>query len=224
MTFIHTTPPDQARGNVRKMYERQQNKYGYVPNYAKIFSHRPDVMALWADLLHGIRQHVDGRRFELVTLAAAHALRNSYCCLAHGKALTEFYSAEQIQALIDDADSGPLSAAEAAMMRFARKVARDPSRITAGEVGVLREHGFSDTEIFDIAAIAAARTFFASLCDSLGAEADVTYMDMEDGLRHALTVGRPIGYATPEKVTEKCRKKGAHAPVDRQPMSVPYRP
>jgi hypothetical protein len=89
MSFIVTTPPEAAADEVLAMYQRQEASWGYVPNYARLFSHRPEVMARWASLLAGIRRPVDARRFELVTLGAALALRNSYCCLAHGRALTE---------------------------------------------------------------------------------------------------------------------------------------
>ena len=106
MAFIETTSAREASGGVREMYERQQGKYGYVPNYAKVFSHRPEIMRLWADLLYGIRRNLDRRRFELVTVAAALAIRSSYCSLAHGKALTEFYSADEIRRIVDDSARG----------------------------------------------------------------------------------------------------------------------
>ena len=61
--------------------------WGFVPNYAKVFCHRPEVLARWGQLLAGIRRPMDKRRFELVTFAAAHELRNTACALAHGKAL-----------------------------------------------------------------------------------------------------------------------------------------
>ena len=67
MSFIETTHPNDATDDVRAMYERQQQAWGVVPNYARAFSHRPGVMALWADLQRGIRSQVDRRRFELVT-------------------------------------------------------------------------------------------------------------------------------------------------------------
>ena len=92
MSFLKTTPPSEATGAVRALYERQQGGWGFVPNYARPFSHRPEIMSLWADLQRGIRSHVAPRRFELVTLAAALALRSSYCSLAHGKALLEWYT------------------------------------------------------------------------------------------------------------------------------------
>ena len=87
MAFIETTPPDAAEGVVAAMYLRQQHAWGYVPNYAKVFCHRPEVLARWGQLLAEIRRPMDKRRFELVTFAAAYALDNTACALVHGKAL-----------------------------------------------------------------------------------------------------------------------------------------
>ena len=200
MPFIQTTPVHQAKGAVRAMYQKQQAKFGYVPNYAKVFSHRPELMSLWAELLAGIRREVDPRRFELVTLAAAHASQNSYCSLAHGQALTRFFTSQQIQAMVSEANPDTLSEAETAMMTFAGKVARDASSVTFGEVAILKEQGFSDADIFDIVAVVAARAFFTKLLDGLGTEADPVYLEMDEGLRKSLAVGRPIAFDEPERV------------------------
>lgn len=203
MAFITTTAPRSATGAVRKMYERQQQSWGFVPNYAKLFSHRPELMRLWAELLRGIRSHVDRRRFELVTLAAAHALRSSYCSLAHGKALTEFFTTGEIVAMLDGSDARPgdLTPAERAMMAYAAKIARDASRVNAGEVEALKSLGFSDAEVFDIAAIASARAFLTKIMDALGAEPDAHFLDLEEDFRHALTVGRPIDFKPLERLS-----------------------
>ena len=99
MAFIEAIPDSDIDDDVRAMYERQQTHYGYVPNYAKVFCYRPELMRLWAHLQAGIKHHMDKRRFELVTFAAAHALRSTLCSLAHGKALTEFFSREDVQAM-----------------------------------------------------------------------------------------------------------------------------
>jgi hypothetical protein len=73
MAFIQTVPVDQATGEVRALYERTQASLGYVPNYAKVFSHRPAVMAAWSALLASIRGNLEPRQYELITLAAAAA-------------------------------------------------------------------------------------------------------------------------------------------------------
>ena len=51
MTFIRTVRPADATGDVHAMYERQEDYWGYVPNYAKAFSHRPESLARWGRLL-----------------------------------------------------------------------------------------------------------------------------------------------------------------------------
>jgi uncharacterized peroxidase-related enzyme len=201
MAFIHTIPVEEAAGEVRAMYERTQTAHGYVPNYAKAFSLRPDVLDGWSDLLARVRRHLDARRYELVTLAAARALCSSYCMLAHGSVLLrQFYSADQMAAIAGDATTADLAPAEVAMMAFAEKVVRDASAVTQADVRVLREHGFTDAEVFDIAATAAARCFFSKLLDAVGAEPDAVFDGLDDGLKRCLTPGRAISRAPAESL------------------------
>lgn len=192
MAYIETVPSPADNEELRAMYERQQAHYGYLPNYAKVFCYRPEIMGLWAQLQSGIKRHMDRRRYELVTFAAANALRSTLCSLAHGKLLTEFFSMEDVQAIARGEAPHSLSAAEAAMMVFGRKVARDASAVTADDVELLKQHGFTDAEIFDISATAAARAFWTKMLDSLGVEVDAPLRAMSPELRNALTVGRPI--------------------------------
>jgi len=201
MAFIRTVPVEEASGEVRAMYERTQAGPGYVPNYAKVFSLRPQVMAAWSGLLTSIRGNLETRQYELITLAAARALRSSYCMLAHGSVLREkFYSTAQLTAIAADSARADLTAAEVAMMAFAEHVVRDAAAITYAEIGSLRENGFTDAQIFDIAAAAAARCFFSKLLDALGAEPDEAYGQLEEDLKRQLVRGRPISPERPERM------------------------
>jgi uncharacterized peroxidase-related enzyme len=192
MAFIETTPPEAAEGAVAAMYLRQQTAWGYIPNYAKAFSLRPEVLARWGQLLAEIRRPMDKRRFELVTFAAALELDNSACALVHGKALREFFTDAQIFAIAEGRCDTILSKAEQAMVTFARQTAIDATQTTADQVAALRQHGYTDAEIFDIAATAAGRAFFAKLLDALGVLPDSPLLTLDEPLRRALTVGRPI--------------------------------
>ena len=199
MSFIKTIPASSATGEVREMYQRQEAAWGFVPDYAKVFCHRPEVMARWGKMLAEIKRPVDSRRLELVTFATAHELRHSPCSLAHGSALARIIGKEAVIAIANGDATDAITDAERAMMQFARQVAKDASKITAGAVAALKEiHGFTDDEIFDIAAIAASRSFFTKLLDALGVEPDVGFMKLDDDLRRSLTVGRPISVNTPE--------------------------
>jgi uncharacterized peroxidase-related enzyme len=195
MAFIDTIPDAEVDDQVRAMYERQASFWGFVPNYAKVFCYRPEIMGLWAQLQAGIKKSMaDKRRYELVTFAAANALRSTLCSLAHGKTLTEFFPSEAVQAMARGEAPADLTAAEAEMMKFARKVGRDASSVTREDVLRLKELGFSDAEVFDIAAAASARAFFAKLVESLGVTAEHSLLGLDQEFKRTMAVGRPVEF------------------------------
>jgi uncharacterized peroxidase-related enzyme len=196
MAFVRTIPPPEAQGSVREMYEQVHAALGHVPNWAQALSLRPGVRDGWMALLKSIQANLPQRTYELATLAAARAVRSSYCALAHGRVLAEkVFDAPSVTAIAQGAPSSPLEPRERAMMAFAEKVALQADQITAADVEALRTHGYRDEEIFDVAAAAAARCFFSKLMDALGVQADPGFHELDPALRRALTVGRPIASA-----------------------------
>jgi uncharacterized peroxidase-related enzyme len=164
-----------------------------APNHEKLFMIRPEVLKAWNELLSAIKKPQDLRTYELTTLAAARKLKSSYCCLAHGSVLAEQeMSMDDVVNIVNSGSSGVLSGKEHAMMQFAGNVADSASQITESDVNDLRSHGFSDPEIFDIAATAAARSFITKLMDSLGVQPDSHYASLPESVKGALVVGRPI--------------------------------
>lgn len=202
MSFIETISPADARERVREMYAEEQADWGYVPDYARVFCHRPEVMARWGDLLTEIRRPVDARRMELATFAAAHETRHSPCSLAHGAALAKIIGKQAVLAIAAGREDEVLEPVDAAVLRYARQVARDASKITPADIEALRAHGLDDGEIFDIATNAASRCFFTKLLDALGTDADSALMKLDPELRDALTVGRPISERPTESLPE----------------------
>ena len=78
MPYIHTVPPEKATGTLKEIYDEQIQKLGYIPNYHRVFSLRPEVSLAWRNLQGTIRSKMRLRRFELVTFAAALALKCIY--------------------------------------------------------------------------------------------------------------------------------------------------
>jgi alkylhydroperoxidase/carboxymuconolactone decarboxylase family protein YurZ len=78
MSFIQSVPEPDATGKLRDLYETERATRGYVPNHVKALSLRPDVIEAWQRLISVIRAPMEVRRYELVTIAAAAALRCSY--------------------------------------------------------------------------------------------------------------------------------------------------
>ena len=44
MSFIHTPTFDNAPASTRQLYQKLSNGPGYLPNYGRIFAHRPELM------------------------------------------------------------------------------------------------------------------------------------------------------------------------------------
>src|SRR5262249_27659472 len=99
---------------------------------------------------------------------------------------------DELEAIARDFRHAGLSRAEVAMMAFAQKVTSQAHAITAADVEVLRQHGFSDAEIFDIVLTAAARCFFSNVVDAVGATPDEAFRNLDERLLRVLTVGRPF--------------------------------
>ncbi len=193
MAYIETVPEADADARVALMYETDREAFGYLPNFTRVFSLRPQVYAAWRQLNDAVKAEMDLRRYELATVAAARRLRSSYCTLAHGSVLIDkFLSPEGVREIVEDHRSAGLSSLDVAVMDLADKVAADATSVTERDVGRLRELGCSDAEICQVVMAAAARCFFSKVLDGLGAEPDARYAQLEPELRETLTVGRAI--------------------------------
>jgi uncharacterized peroxidase-related enzyme len=193
--------PDEVTDDdrVADWYERQRTSWGYLPNYASAFALRPDVAEAWNTLNGAIRGHMDRRRYELATIAAARVYRSTYCVAAHSKFLRDDCDDEKAMlSMAADPSGAGLEAADRAVVDFATKVAQDASSVTAADLQRLRDHGLGEDEIVDVALAAAARAFFTKVLDALGVQADAQLGDRFDPeVRRQLTVGRPIAEARP---------------------------
>lgn len=164
-----------------------------VPNYEAAFARRPAIYAAWQQLNGAIKDSMDLRRYELVTVAAAKRLRSSYCMLAHGGILArDHLPPEQLRDVALDHRTAGLEPADVAAMDLAEKIAADATSVTPEDVERLRAFGLDDGDIVSVVAAATARCFFSKTLDALGVQPDARYSDVEPDLRGALVVGRPI--------------------------------
>jgi len=148
--------------DVRERIQQVQDKAGFVPNVFAVLAHRPDEFrAFFA--YHDALMLKDGNLTkadrELIVVATSGANDCVYCVVAHG-ALLRIYDknpliADQVAINHRRADLTPR---RRAMLDFALKVALRSSEIDDADYAGLREHGFTDEDAWDIAAIAA---FFA---------------------------------------------------------------
>jgi len=153
---------DSLPQDIRERLLAVQDKSGFVPNVFLTLAHRPEEFrAFFA--YHDALMDKDGgltkAEREMIVVATSSANQCQYCVIAHGAILRirakNPLIADQIAINYRKADITPR---QKAMLDFAMKVALNAQEIADSDVVALAAHGFSDDDVWDIAAIAA---FFA---------------------------------------------------------------
>ncbi len=150
--------PEDIRTRILKV----QEKAGFVPNVFLAMAHRPEefrAFFAYHDALMEKEGGVTKAEREMIVVATSGANQCQYCVVAHGAILRVRAKnpliADQVAVNYRKAD---ITARQKAMLDFALRVAQESHRIGDEDFAVLRSHGFSDEDIWDIGAIAA---FFA---------------------------------------------------------------
>ena len=147
--------PDDLREKILAV----QEKAGFVPNVFLVLAHRPEEMrAFFA--YHDALMEKDGglskAEREMIVVATSNDNGCQYCVIAHGAILRirakDSLIADQIAINYRKADITPR---QTAMLDFAMKVSRRADEIEDSDFEYLRGHGFSEEDIWDIAAITA---------------------------------------------------------------------
>ena len=159
----------EADGHVAEMYQKDLRDDGFVFAHTRMMAINPEAHQAFEALIRAIVPSIGVRTFELATLAAARGIPSPHCLLAHGRktlradALTE----EQLERVARDYEAAGLADADVAVMRFADKLSTDAAAMTDADSQSLRDHGFSDRQIVDIALAAGARNFFSRTLQAL---------------------------------------------------------
>jgi len=150
--------PDDIRSRILEV----QDKAGFVPNVFLVLAHRPDefrAFFAYHDALMLKQGGLSKAEREMIVVATSGANNCLYCVVAHG-ALLRIYEKNPFiadEVAVNHHRAG-LTPRRQAMLDFAMKVALHSSEVGDADYAVLREHGFTDEDAWDIAAIAA---FFA---------------------------------------------------------------
>ena len=148
--------------DIRSRLLAVQEKSGFIPNVFLTLAYRPaEFRAFFAyhDALMEKDSGLTKAEREMIVVATSSANQCHYCVIAHGAILRirakNPQIADQIAINYRKADVTPR---QRAMLDFAMKVSAEAHRISEADFADIASHGFSDDDIWDIAAIAA---FFA---------------------------------------------------------------
>jgi len=136
-----------------------QEKAGFIPNVFLALAHRPDefrAFFAYHDALMDKEGGLTKAEREMIVVATSGANQCQYCVVAHGAILRIRAKnpriADQVAVNYRKADITPR---QVALLDFAMKVSREAEAIGEEDFERMREHGFSDDDIWDAGDIAA---------------------------------------------------------------------
>ncbi len=172
LCWLHLPPEDEAPDEIKELWAKPLEKLGFVPNVLRVYAIRPRHLRLWNefydDLMRGESGLTKAQR-EMIAVVVSATNRCHYCIVSHSAALRKLTGdpilVEQLQTNHAYAKVEPQ---ERAMLDFAVKLTEQSSRCTEQDVEALRDAGWTDEDVMDIAEVAAMFNFTNRLASGLG--------------------------------------------------------
>ncbi len=151
-------PPD-----IRELYARCREKLGFVPNVFHSFQWRPQRLVTWLAHFDDVMRPTDTLNAadrELVAVAVSMRNGCGYCLVSHGYAVRRALKDPILGDLATiDHRRAPLDGRRRAMMDYAAKITENPGDCDEADLEMLRGHGLTDEDIWDVIEIASMFNF-----------------------------------------------------------------
>jgi uncharacterized peroxidase-related enzyme len=152
-------PEAELDPELRDYFRVCEEKLGFVPNVLKAYAFDNKKLKSFIDMVDDLMLGESGlsrldREFIAVTVSAINHCH--YCLTAHGAAVRYRSKNPMLGDLVEhNYRSAELTPKQRAMLDFAVKLTEEPGKIENSDRDILRQLGFTDRDIWDIAAVAA---------------------------------------------------------------------
>ncbi len=147
--------PDDIRARILAV----QEKSGFIPNVFLVLAHRPDefrAFFAYHDALMDKPGNLTKAEREMIVVATSNLNQCQYCVIAHGAILRirakDPLIADQVAVNYRKAD---ITDRQKAMLDFAVRVSTEAYKVSESDFATLKSHGFTEEDVWDIAAITA---------------------------------------------------------------------
>ncbi len=150
---------DSLPADIRERILAVQDKAGFIPNIFLALAHRPEEFRAFFAYHDALMEKPGGLskgEREMIVVATSGLNNCLYCIVAHGAILRIREKsptlAEQVAINYRNAEISPR---QRAMLDFATKLAANSREVALTDLDLLKNHGFSEEDIWDIGAITA---------------------------------------------------------------------
>ncbi|GAA0785162.1 alkylhydroperoxidase [Roseibium denhamense] len=159
VTALQIDSNEKLSEKTQAYFDLCKEKLGLVPNVLKAYAFDEVKLRAFTDMYNDLMLAECGLsklEREMIAVAVSAANRCFYCLTAHGAAVRDL-SGDPVQGelMVMNYRVADLSARQRAMLDFAVKLTERPAEILEEDRQLLRDAGFSDRDIWDIASVAA---------------------------------------------------------------------
>ncbi|MEL7211487.1 MAG: peroxidase-related enzyme [Pseudomonadota bacterium] len=142
----------------QKYFDICMDKLGMIPNVLQAYAFDIDKLNAFTALYNDLMLADSGLsklEREMIAVAVSSENKCYYCLTAHGAAVRELSGDPMLgEMLVMNYRAAPLDTRHRAMLDFAVKMTRASAEIEEADRAALRDAGFSDRDIWDIAGVA----------------------------------------------------------------------
>lgn len=167
---------------MKAYFAKCQEKLGFIPNVLTAYSFDLAKLKAFVGMSDDLMLAPSGLsklEREMIAVVVSSANHCHYCLVAHGAVLRKLSGDPQLaETMVANYRAADLDARTRAMLDFSWKLTKEPWSVGEDDRASLRKAGFSDRDIWDIAAVAGFFNMSNRLATATGNEPNAEYYAM----------------------------------------------
>lgn len=159
LTRLDLDPSEPLSEATEVYFAKCEEKLGLVPNVLKAYSFDEGKLRAFTGMYNELMLAPSGLsklEREMIAVVVSSVNHCYYCLTAHGSAVRALSGTPELgEQLVMNYRVADLDPRQRAMLDFSVKLTERPQEMDEADRQALREHGFSDRDIWDIASVAA---------------------------------------------------------------------
>lgn len=173
VTALHFPPLEELSEETEAYFAKCREKLGLVPNVLLAYAFDENKLRAFTQMYNDLMLSDSGLsklEREMIAVAVSSVNHCFYCLTAHGAAVRELSGDPVLgELMVMNYRAARLDPRQKAMLDFAVKLTESPDKIEEKDRQALRENGFSERDIWDIAAVAS----FFNMTNRMAAAVDM---------------------------------------------------
>lgn len=172
LTWLRIPAEDELPPEILELWQPSREKLGFVPNVLRLYALRPSHLLAWNswydEAMKGDSGLTKAER-EMIAVVVSVANDCAYCIAAHGAALRKLTKDPALaDAIAADHTTAPVEPRVRAMLDYARKLTLRPTEMSEADVVALRDAGWTDEDVMDVAEVTGLFNMSNRMASGLG--------------------------------------------------------